>query len=155
MPSAADRRDRGRRLHHLVGNNLLEKFGGFTTSEIPRGIFLYGGDRADTGFGPRPDYGRPQVRQYINDNALLLLRGYGVDGLRFDDTIDIRTFGPGRTANNGGAELLREIDSSYRHTEPTQPAKITIAEDLQSSGDVTLQSGPTGLESTVNGTTPW
>ena len=116
-------------------------------SEIPGGIFLYGGDRANTGFGPRPDYGRPQVRQYINDNALLLLRDYGVDGLRFDDTIDIRTFGPaGRTANNEGAELLREINSSYRNTDPKQPGKITIAEDLQSSGDVTLQSGPAGLE---------
>ncbi len=76
----------------------------------------------------------------------MLLREYGVDGLRFDDTIDMRTFGPGRTANNEGAELLREINSSYRNTDPKQPSKITIAEDLQSSGDVTLQSGPIGLE---------
>src|SRR5208337_2258976 len=85
--------------NHLVGNNLLKEFGGFTLPEIPGGIYLYGGDRANTGFGPRPDYGRPQVRQYINDNALLLLRDYGVDGLRFDDTIDIRTFGRDRAAN--------------------------------------------------------
>jgi 1,4-alpha-glucan branching enzyme len=132
--------------NHLVGNNLLKGFGGFTTSAVPGGIFLYGGDRADTGFGPRPDYGRLQVRKYINDNALVLLRDYGVDGLRFDDTIDMRTFGPGRAANNEGAELLREINSSYRNTDPKQPGKITIAEDLQSSGDVTLQSGPVGLE---------
>jgi 1,4-alpha-glucan branching enzyme len=132
--------------NHLVGNNLLKEFGGFTRPEIPGGVYLYGGDRANTGFGPRPDYGRPQVRQYIIDNALQLLREYGVDGLRFDDTIDIRTFGPGRVANNEGAELLREINSSYRNTDPKQPGKITIAEDLQSSGDVTLQTGPTGLE---------
>jgi 1,4-alpha-glucan branching enzyme len=132
--------------NHLVENNLLKEFGGFSRPEIPGGIYLYGGDRANTGFGPRPDYGRPQVRQYIIDNALQLLREYGVDGLRFDDTIDIRTFGPGRVANNEGAELLREINSSYRNTDPKQPGKITIAEDLQSSGDVTLQTGPTGLE---------
>ena len=132
--------------NHLVGNNLLDQFGGFTTSQIPGGIFLYGGDRANTGFGPRPDYGRPQVRQYINDNALLLLRDYGVDGLRFDDTIDMRTFGPGRTPNPEAADLLREINSSYRNTDPKQPGKITIAEDLQSSGVVTLQTGPIGLE---------
>ena len=104
-----------------------------------------GGDRADTGFGPRPDYGRPQVRQYIIDNALLLLRDYGVDGLRFDDTIDIRTFGQPREVNTEGVELLREIISSYRNTEPRQPSKITIAEDLQSSGNITLQT-PIGLE---------
>jgi 1,4-alpha-glucan branching enzyme len=132
--------------NHLVENNLLRAFGGFTTPEIPSGVFLYGGARANTGFGPRPDYGRPQIRQYINDNALLLLRDYSVDGLRFDDTIDMRTFGRGRTANNEGAQLLREINSSYRNTDPKQPSKSTIAEDLQSSGDVTLQTGPIGLE---------
>jgi 1,4-alpha-glucan branching enzyme len=132
--------------NHLVDKNLLNKFGGFATSQIPGGIYLYGGDRANTGFGPRPDYGRPQVRQYITDNALLLLRDYGVDGLRFDDTIDMRTFGPSRTPNHEGAQLLQEINSAYRNTEPKQPGKITIAEDLQSSGDVTLQSGPAGLE---------
>ncbi|MFI5386983.1 MAG: alpha-amylase family glycosyl hydrolase, partial [Fimbriimonadales bacterium] len=36
--------------NHLVENNLLKEFGGFTTSGIPGGIFLYGGDRANTGF---------------------------------------------------------------------------------------------------------
>src|SRR4051794_1699056 len=58
----------------------------------------------------------------------------------------MRTFGPGRAENREGAELLREINSSYRNTDPKQPSKITIAEDLQSSGDVTLQTGPVGLE---------
>jgi 1,4-alpha-glucan branching enzyme len=132
--------------NHLVGNNLLNQFGGFTTPQIPGGIYLYGGDRASTGFGPRPDYGRPQVRQYIIDNALLLLRDYGVDGLRLDDTIDMRTFGQPRNTNSEGVEVLQEINSSYRNTDPKQPGKITIAEDLQSSGDVTLESGPTALE---------
>ena len=131
--------------NHLAQNNLLAEFGGFKTPELPRGIYLYGGDRADTGFGPRPDYGRPQVRQYIIDNALMLFRDYDVDGLRFDDTIDIRTFGQRRAVNGEGEDLLREINTAYRNTEPKQPGKITIAEDLQSSGDVTLQT-PVGLE---------
>ena len=132
--------------NHLVGNNLLNQFGGFSLPQIPAGVYFYGGDRASTGFGPRPDYGRPQVRQYIIDNALVLLRNYGVDGLRFDDTVDIRTFGPSRSTNNEGVQLLQEINSAYRNTDPRQPSKISIAEDLQSSGDVTLESGPTGLE---------
>jgi 1,4-alpha-glucan branching enzyme len=38
------------------------------------------------------------------------------------------------------------LTSSYRNTDPKQPGKITIAEDLQSSADVTLQSGEIGLE---------
>jgi 1,4-alpha-glucan branching enzyme len=132
--------------NHLVANNLLNQFGGFSLPQIPAGIYFYGGDRASTGFGPRPDYGRPQVRQYISDNALLLLRDYGVDGLRFDDTIDIRTFGQPRTTNNEGVQLLQEINSAYRNSDPKQPDKISIAEDLQSSGDVTLQSGLAALE---------
>jgi 1,4-alpha-glucan branching enzyme len=69
-----------------------------------------------------------------------------VDGLRFDDTIDIRTFGSSRTANREGTEVLQETNSAYRNTDPKQPGKISIAEDLQSSGDVTLQSGPAALE---------
>jgi 1,4-alpha-glucan branching enzyme len=137
--------------NHLIDNNLLKRFDGFSRAQIPGGIYLYGGARANTCFfqtcfGPRPDYGRPQVRQYIKDNALLLLRDYGADGLRFDDTIDIRTFNNHSEANNEGTELLREINSAYRNTDPRQPGKITIAEDLQSSGDVTLQTGPIGLE---------
>ena len=132
--------------NHLVENNLLRGFGGFTTPDIPGGIYLYGGDRARAGFGPRPDYGRPQVRQYIIDNALLLLRDYGADGLRFDDTIDIRTFGQARAVNNEGVELLQDVNSAYRNSDPRQPGKITIAEDLQSSSNVTLQTTPIGLE---------
>ena len=53
------------------------------------------------------------------------VRDYGVDGLRFDDTIDVRTFGPGRTANNEGAQLLREINWSYRNTDPRQPGRLS------------------------------
>jgi len=131
--------------NHLIDNNLLKAFDGFTTPDIPNGIYLYGGHRAGTDFGPRPDYGRPQVRQYIIDNALSLLRDYGVDGLRFDDTIDIRAFGSQHTPNNEGIELLQEVNSAYRNTDPKQPGKITIAEDLQSSGDITVQSGATAL----------
>ena len=131
--------------NHLVENNLLTGFGGFTLPQIPHGVYLYGGDRADTGFGPRPDYGRSQVRQYILDNALLLLRDYGVDGLRFDDTIDIRMFRHQET-NPQGVRLLQDINSAYRNTEPRQPEKITIAEDLQSSGAVTSEAPQSGLE---------
>jgi 1,4-alpha-glucan branching enzyme len=132
--------------NHLAFKNLLLRFGGFSPSQIPAGIYFYGGDRVITGFGPRPDFGRPQVRQYLNDNALLLLRDYGVDGLRFDDTIAIRSLGDQHAPIPEGADLLRAINTSYRDTDPKQPGKISIAEDLQGSSNVTLQSGPVGLE---------
>ena len=72
----------------------------------------------------------------------MLLHDYGVDGLRFDDTIDIRTFGPGRTANNEGGQLLREINSSYRNTDPKQPSKITIAEGFAKLWRCHTANGP-------------
>jgi 1,4-alpha-glucan branching enzyme len=132
--------------NHLAQQNLLERFGGFSLPQIPDGIYFYGGDRAATGFGPRPDYGRGQVQQYLNDNALLLLHDYGVDGLRFDDTIAIRSFqGNLHTPLPDGENLLRTINTSYRK-DPKQAGKISIAEDLQGSGNVTLQSGPVGLD---------
>ena len=46
----------------------------------------------------------------------MLMRDYDVDGLRFDDTVDIRTYNTpsGRHTNQEGVQLLREINSSYR-----------------------------------------
>ena len=38
-------------------------------------------DRSRTPWGDRPDYGRPEVRQYIRDNALMWLEDYRADGL--------------------------------------------------------------------------
>ena len=61
------------------------------------GIYFYGtrwqgdGRPQANGWGSRPDYGRPEVRQFIRDNALAWLEDYRIDGLRFDATAYIRT----------------------------------------------------------------
>ena len=52
--------------NHLIDNNLLKAFGGFTTPDIPNGIYLYGGDRAGTDFGPVP-YGIKEHVQMVED----------------------------------------------------------------------------------------
>lgn len=98
------------------------------------GIYFYNDRRVHTDFGPRPDYGRGEVRQYIRDNALMWLEEYHIDGLRFDSTVNIRNI-EGRNndpANDipEGWSLMQwinnEIDSKI-------PWKITIAEDLQNN----------------------
>jgi 1,4-alpha-glucan branching enzyme len=97
------------------------------------GIYFYNDWRANTPWGDtRPDYGRPEVRAYIHDNALSWLRDYGIDGLRFDMSIYIRTF-KGRHGDPGddlkeGWSLMQWINESV-HRE--FPGTITIAEDLQ------------------------
>ena len=42
----------------------------------PGGIYFYGGSRAQTPWGSRPDYSRPEVRQYLVDNATAWLQEY-------------------------------------------------------------------------------
>jgi len=62
--------------NHMSGDNLLKQFGGWSNGTNPDGIYFYDKSRSDTGFGPRMDYGRSQVRSYIQDNALMYLREY-------------------------------------------------------------------------------
>jgi len=131
--------------NHLVQGNLLMSFGGVTGPGFRDGIFFYGDNRENTGFGPRPDFGRPQVRAYVDDNALMWLREYGVDGLRWDSTVNIRAFNDGNNLIAEGGLLLREANDDYRNTAPKQPNKISIAEDLRGSADVTKPTSTGGF----------
>ena len=126
--------------NHLVADNLLARFGGVSGPGFKDGIFFYGDNREETGFGPRPDFGRPQVRAYIDDNALMWLREYGVDGLRVDSTVNIRAFNNGSSPIREGGQLLQQINDDYRDTKPKQPQKVSIAEDLQGSADLTTST---------------
>ena len=110
----------------------LWQFDGWSENGLG-GIYFYNDHRAETPWGQtRPDYGRPEVRQYIRDNALMWLHDYHVDGLRMDMTLYMRTVGgPG----DGGARRWMEPDASgsTRRLRATRPGFITIAEDLQDS----------------------
>ncbi|MBB5350599.1 1,4-alpha-glucan branching enzyme [Haloferula luteola] len=56
------------------------------------GIYFYNDWRSKTPWGDtRPDYGRPEVRQYLRDNALMWVEEFRVDGLRLDAVAFIRT----------------------------------------------------------------
>jgi 1,4-alpha-glucan branching enzyme len=121
--------------NHLFEDNLLRRFGGVSGPGFKDGIFFYGDNRRDTGFGPRPDFGRPQVRAHISDNALMWIREYGVDGLRWDSTINIRNGGGGRIPEGEG--LMRTANEAMRKLGPPGNSRIAIAEDLQSSAAVT------------------
>ncbi|MCB9821657.1 alpha amylase C-terminal domain-containing protein [Candidatus Nomurabacteria bacterium] len=50
------------------------------------GIYFYNDWRGNTPWGLRPDFGRPEVRQYLLDNALMFLSDCHVDSLRLDST---------------------------------------------------------------------
>lgn len=115
------------------------------------GIYFYNDWRAYTEWGKknRPDFGRPEVRQLIRDNALMWLHEYRVDGLRFDMTCWIRNvyasdgFPPDDPTNLGGWgwNLLRWINDEV---DASQPWKITIAEDMRQNEAVTRSTSRGG-----------
>ena len=100
------------------------------------GIYFYNDWRAGThrGHKNRPDYGRPEVREYLRDNALMWLDQYRIDGLRLATTQYMRNVHgsshvlPEDPGNLGGWgwELLRWINSTVRKW---QPWKLVIADD--------------------------
>ena len=110
------------------------------------GIYFYNDWRAETPWGQtRPDYGRDEVRAYIHDNALMWLRDYRIDGLRWDMAIFIRTYRgrPGDPDDDlkEGWSLLQWINNSIREQ---FPRAITIAEDLQDSEWLVKDTGAGG-----------
>jgi 1,4-alpha-glucan branching enzyme len=124
--------------HFGPGDLDLWQFDGWSENGTG-GIYFYSDWRAETPWGAtRPDYGRPEVRQFICDNALMWLDEYHVDGLRFDMTLFMRNVrgngDPGGDLPDGWSLaqwINREVQQRY-------PGRITIAEDLQNDDRLTL-----------------
>ncbi|HYV29955.1 MAG TPA: alpha-amylase family glycosyl hydrolase, partial [Candidatus Binatia bacterium] len=133
--------------NHLGPADLdLWRFDGWSDSDHNGGIYFYDNGRAGTPWGnTRPDYGRPEVRQYLRDNALFWLDKYRVDGLRFDAVSYIRNVAGHNNDPAGdlpdGWQLLQRINGEIR---AAQPWKICIAEDLQDNEWITKDTGHGG-----------
>jgi 1,4-alpha-glucan branching enzyme len=109
------------------------------------GIYFYNDWRRRTPWGDtRPDYGRPEVRRFILDNARMWLEEFRVDGLRWDATAYIRNVDgsddPARDLPDGW-RLLREVTGD---TDTRQPWKLHVAEDLRGNEWVTRAPGDGG-----------
>lgn len=114
--------------NHYSTQTDLWQFDGW--SENNRGgIYFYNDERGDTPWGGRPDYGRPEVRQFILDNIAMWLTEYHVDGLRLDSTIYMRnTKGSGDPAYDiPDAWSLFQDMNQLAHK--INPHVIMIAED--------------------------
>ncbi len=113
----------------------LWRFDGWSEND-GGGIYFYNDARRTTPWGDtRPDYGRPQVRQFIRDNALMWLEEFRVDGLRMDMTLYIRSVDASVTqVLADGWSLMQWVNTEIR---ARFPKAITIAEDLQNDPAVT------------------
>lgn len=124
--------------NHYGPNDLdLWKFDGWSLDD-GGGIYFYQDWRAQTPWGhTRPDYGRPEVRQYIRDNALTWLEEFHVDGLRTDAISYIRnvngTNEPDADLPDGWS-LMKWVNEEVKKRFPW---KIMIAEDLQNNEWIT------------------
>lgn len=100
------------------------------------GIYFYQDHRSSTPWGDtRPDYGRGEVRQFIHDNAMMWMREYHVDGLRYDMTAYIRTIsGIGNDDIAEGWGLMQWINRDLKRD---FPGCYLIAEDLQTNNWLT------------------
>lgn len=95
-------------------------------------LYFYTDGRGYTPWGSRPDYDKPEVRRYIQDNIQLLLDEFRVDGFRWDSPQNILGYdttqsgaNPNTVLTNGKSMLMainRMIHEQY-------PARWSIAED--------------------------
>ncbi len=105
------------------------------------GIYFYNDWRAHTEVGSRPDYGRPEVRQFIRDNALMWLEEYRIDGLRWDMVCGIRNVHAQERApedpsnlDGWGWNLLKWVNDEVNFRQPWKPM---IAEDMRQNAAIT------------------
>jgi 1,4-alpha-glucan branching enzyme len=103
------------------------------------GIYFYNDWRSQTPWADtRPDYGRPEVQQYILENVRMWLQTCHLDGLRVDSTIFIRNAkGHNDDPDNDladGWNLLQQINSIGRKI---KPGALMIGEDIGSNDYIT------------------
>jgi len=114
--------------NHYDNNDMhLKQFDGHGGGDNRNGIYFYEDEeRGMTPWGPRPDFGRPEVRAYIADQIRTLFDEYRVDGLRWDSVVNILRYNDGAAENPDGDKLINEISAMIRGG---YPGKISIAED--------------------------
>lgn len=110
------------------------------------GIYFYNDYRAKTPWGEtRPDYGRPEVRQYILDNVRMWVIDCHIDGLRVDSTIYVRNIEGHNNDPTGdladGWSILQSITELVKKLSPTA---LTIAEDVGNNDYITKLTSDSG-----------
>jgi 1,4-alpha-glucan branching enzyme len=109
------------------------------------GIYFYNDSRADTPWGGRPDYGRPEVREFILDNVTMWLTEFHLDGLRIDSTIYMRnTEGHDNDPEHDLPEAWSLFQEITTLAHKINPNATIIAEDTSSNEYITKSVGEGG-----------
>jgi 1,4-alpha-glucan branching enzyme len=106
------------------------RFDGWSTND-KGGIYFYSDDRMNTPWGPRLDYGRIEVQEYIIDSALTWIEDCHVDGLRADAVFAVRNSrGYHDDPDNDIPEGWLMLQNLNKAVHKANPHAITIAEDV-------------------------
>jgi 1,4-alpha-glucan branching enzyme len=110
------------------------------------GIYFYNDWRSPTPWGDtRPDYGRPEVQDYILDNVAMWIADCRLDGLRVDSTIFMRNVqgqhnDPANDLSEGW-HILQRLTSLARKINPDA---LLIAEDVGANDYITAPDAAGG-----------
>lgn len=135
--------------NHFFKETDLWQYDGWSENNLG-GIYFYNDeDRGMTPWGGRPDYGRPEVRQFFLDNVTMWFTEFKVDGLRVDSTIYMRN----TDGNNDKPELdipdawslMQEVNDLAHKINPNA---LMIAEDNASNNGIvsSIESGGMGFD---------
>ena len=119
-------------VHNHYGPTDLDlwDFDGWTGGGNGGGIYFYQDSTlCCTPYGPRPNYSRQPVRDYIQQNFQMWLDEYHVDGFRWDTPGLMMN--AGSTFINDAATLITNITGMIQSN---YPGKINIAEDVTGYG---------------------
>lgn len=118
--------------NHWDADGVLWQFDGWAPSAEFGGIYSYSSNGyCCTPWGPRPDYSRPEVREYIFDNLRMWKEEYAIDGFRWDAPRFIARTEPDNPEDSidlpEGESLMREAVAML---EDEWPGTVNMAEDL-------------------------
>lgn len=128
------------------GSQDLWRFDGWSENN-KGGIYFYNDWRSETPWGEvRPDYGRPEVRDFIADNARLWLQACHVDGLRLDSVLAMRKAAHHQVDGSGEdiAEAWQLLQRITTEAQQERPGALLIAEDLQGNEWLSKPAGAGG-----------
>jgi len=130
--------------NHFYGDTDLWQYDGW--SENGRGgIYFYNDERGDTPWGGRPDYGRPEVRQFILDNIVMWFAEYHVDGLRIDSTIYMRnTEGLNDDPSHDIGDAWQLLGDVTNVAHKLKPDAVMIAEDCAGNSYINKPTDQSG-----------
>jgi 1,4-alpha-glucan branching enzyme len=134
--------------NHFFPETDLWQFDGWNENNRG-GIYFYNDERGDTPWGGRPDYGRPEVRQFLLDNITMWLTEYRIDGLRLDSTIYMRnTAGQDGDPQHDIPDAWSLFQEMNRLAHKINPNALMIAEDYSVNEYVTkpITEGGAGFD---------